>query len=195
MNSRAAAVAALTIAFLVIVAGASARPSEVSAAHFAATSLVTFTNGGGVLEISDGSVWAISSDGQGTVTGWTLGDTIGENPIADTLNDLDTGDTVAAQKIGEMTAKRHYAHVGERTIESIGNDGTVVVLTDRSVWAVPATKDAEIVDAWTYGALVTVKATTRGAYLLRVTDPRDGSLSRKGRLPALAYYIGNTPKT
>lgn len=193
MKLHPAGVAALSVASLMAVAGASARSTELTVPHSAVTSLVTFTNGGGVLEISDGSVWAVASDEQATVAGWTLGDTIGENLVRDTLNDLDTGDIVDAQKIGEMTTRLHYAHVGERMIEAIGNDGTVVVLTDRSVWAIPATKDAEIVDGWTYGARLSVKAATRGGYVLQVADSRDGSLSRKGRQPAVAYYIGNTP--
>jgi len=183
----------VTVASSVSVGGASARSTAVGARGSAATSLVTFTNGGGVVQISDGSVWAIANDDQTIVTGWSLGETIGEGVggRSDELTDLDTGDMVNAHKVGEMSTKLDYAHTGERTIESIGSDGTVVVLTDRSVWAIAGTKDTTIVNGWTYGAQLTVKKARGGSYVLQVANARDGSLTREGRRPTVAYYIGN----
>lgn len=184
---------AVTVVSLVSAACASAGSPLVTAPGSGVPSLVTFTDGGGVLQVSDGSVWAIANDDQTIVTGWSTGDTIGEGAggRSDELTDLDTGDIVDAHKIGEMNTKLHYAHVGERTIESIGADGTVVVLTDRSVWAITATKDAPIVNSWTFGARLTVKAVSGHAYMLKVTNAREGAFSAEGRRAALAYYIGN----
>jgi hypothetical protein len=133
------------------------------------TSLTTFSDDGAVVELDDGTVWSIDGGDQGTVSGWSDGDTINVSPSGDSLTDYDTGDNVSATQIGDMTDQNTYANTGDNTLAATGDDGSIVTLADGSVWAINASDQATI-SSWTDSDNIVVNDNSDGSYQLVDTD-------------------------
>ena len=139
------------------------RPGAVNSV----SAIATFTSDGSVIELADGSVWLVAPSSRSTVVNWSDGDTTAVIAVGE-LSDVGTGDTISATLLGSTTLKRPYTRFGEHRVVALGNNGTIVALSDGSVWAI-STPGAPIVDSWPVGADVRISAHGHDTYTLRET--------------------------
>jgi hypothetical protein len=130
------------------------------------SSIEAFTGDGSIVELADGSVWFVAAAGdRTTVLDWSVGDTTSITTV-DQLTDVDTGDSVTVTQVGQAGKARVYTSLGLRRLVALGDNGTVLALSDGSVWALGASGAPSIADRWPIGSGVRVSRGAHAAYTL-----------------------------
>jgi hypothetical protein len=137
------------------------------------SSIEAFTGDGSIVALADGSVWFVAATGdRTTVLDWSVGDTttvLGPGQ----LTDVDSGDTVTVARVGQAGKGRSYTTLGVYRLVALGDNGTVLALSDGSVWTLSATGAPSIADRWPIGSEVRITRGPRDVYTLE--DARIGS--------------------
>jgi hypothetical protein len=128
---------------------------------------VTFTTDGSLIELADGSVWLVAGNSRSTVVNWSDGDSTAVIAVGE-LSDVGTGDTISARLLGTINAEHRYTRLGEHRLGALGNNGTILALSDGSVWVI-SPSGAPTVDRWPVGAGVRISAHGHVSYTLQET--------------------------
>ncbi len=177
---RPSAAAALALAGALTWAGCASKsaappPSETRAAPVAGR-VTTVTTDGSIIELTDGSVFAIVN---GDASRWvgTRVRTVSGGAI---MIDVATGEKGEAQYVGSVHKPRTYANSGEHSQESASPGGELVLLDDGSVWSIPPSERGRT-SGWAEGAGVSVEPGPHDTY--RLTNGASAST-------VLATYVG-----
>jgi hypothetical protein len=124
--------------------------------------------------LSDGSVYSVDSGDQPTVSGWTSGDEVKVAESGDAITDLSTGDQVTVTSVGGSSDRNVYPGIGDHSLMSNSDDGTIVVLDDGSIWIVAA-GDTATSSVWVDATAITANegSSAPQAYDLVNTDDQE----------------------
>lgn len=127
-----------------------------------------------MLLLDDGSVYSVDSGDQSTVSGWSSGDPVKIADSGDSITNLSTGEQVTVTLAGNEPDTNAYPGVGDHSLMSNSDDGTIVVLDDGSIWIVTAA-DTATASVWLDPSSVTVNegSSAPAAYDLVNTDSQD----------------------
>jgi hypothetical protein len=196
---------AIGIVFALAGCGGSAKkvPTSFSAINPVQTryQMVLETDDGSVIELDNGSLWAVADADQLTVLRhWSLDSNLVEvGKDGRTLINAEAANTnnVRAIRIGTTAGRKAYAHTGDNTLGGIGHgeyfngtaDGSVVTLADGSVWTIPDPNDEAMVVDWAGGDDVVVKKVP-GSAAAAAADPSYTLNDTDVESTVTAYYVG-----
>jgi len=179
--ARSPTVAALAAATALLAGGCAgnvAAPAPGHEAHAGPVSGVvsSITTDGSIIELTDGSVFALVS---GDASRW-LDQRVRTVSGGAIMIDVASGEKGEAQYVGSVRHPRTYANGGEHNQESGSPDGSLILLDDGSVWSIPPDERSRT-STWAEGASVSVEPGPHGRY--RLTNGASGST-------VLATYVG-----
>jgi len=161
---------------------ASSSPSVTTDAIPVTYPVLVFTDDGAVVELADGSVWAVAKPDQEIVAAdWGLDSQAVSvrNNGTELFNVEDGGaHSVDATKIGTVANTNVDTHLGKKSLSGLGHgayfaggaDGSLLTLTDGSVWEVTNAFYQQADVEWADGDDVSVSKGPKHTYTLDDTD-------------------------